>query len=143
MTVSDVQKILKAQVICGEDELSREVHTACGSDMMSDVLAFVKDQSVLLTGLVNPQVVRTADMMDMVCIIFVRGKQPDDAIIELAKERDIVLMATPYRMFTACGLLYENGTQGRLRYIDERACAFCNTASPAMTLPGRERPPAR
>ena len=112
MTVSDVQKILKAQVICGEDELSREVHTACGSDMMSDVLAFVKDQSVLLTGLVNPQVVRTADMMDMVCIIFVRGKQPDDAIIELAKERDIVLMATPYRMFTACGLLYSNGLRG-------------------------------
>ena len=112
MTVSDVQKILKARVICGEDELSREVHTACGSDMMSDVLAFVKDQSVLLTGLVNPQVVRTADMMDMVCIVFVRGKTPDEDMIALAKRRGMVLLRTTHRMFTACGLLWEKGLRG-------------------------------
>ena len=112
MTVNDIQTILKAQVLCAGEGLDSQVHTACGSDMMSDVLAFVKDQSVLLTGLLNPQVVRTAEMMDMRCVVFVRGKQPDDAIIELAKERDIILMATPYRMFTACGLLYENGLKG-------------------------------
>lgn len=112
MLVSDVKNILKAETICGENLMDREVHTACGSDMMSDVLAFVKDQSVLLTGLVNPQVVRTAEMMDMHCIVFVRGKEPDEPIIELAKERDIVLMKTPYRMFTACGLLYDNGLRG-------------------------------
>ena len=112
MTVSDVQKILKAQVICGEDELSREVHTACGSDMMSDVLAFVKDQSVLLTGLVNPQVVRTADMMDMKCIVFVRGKVPDQSILALAQDRGIVVMTTQLRMYTACGLLFTRGLVG-------------------------------
>lgn len=112
MTVKDVKEILKAQVICGEDYFDTEVHTACGSDMMSDVLAFVKDQSVLLTGLVNPQVVRTAEMMDMRCIVFVRGKEPDESVIELAKERQIVLLKTPYRMFTACGLLYDNGLRG-------------------------------
>ena len=69
--------------------LDAEVHTACGSDMMSDVLAYVKDQSVLLTGLVNAQVVRTAEMMDMLCIVFIRGKRPDDAIIRLAQQRGI------------------------------------------------------
>lgn len=111
MTVRDIQNILKADLICG-DKLDKEVHTCCGSDMMSDVLAFVKDQSVLLTGLVNPQVIRTAEMMDMVCIVFVRGKQPDKAVIDLANDRGIILMKTQYRMFTACGLLYTNGLQG-------------------------------
>lgn len=112
MTIADVRDILGAEVISGHDHLSTEVHNACGSDMMSDVLAFVKDQSVLLTGLINTQVVRTADMMDMVCIVFVRGKQPGDDILELAGDRGIVLMQTPLRMFTACGLLYEAGLRG-------------------------------
>ena len=82
MTIADITRILRAEVV-GDDStsLDTEVHNACGSDMMSDVLAFVKDQSVLLTGLVNPQVVRTADMMDMVCIVFVRGKEPDPDMI--------------------------------------------------------------
>ncbi|MDD4699393.1 MAG: DRTGG domain-containing protein [Oscillospiraceae bacterium] len=113
MTVKDVKEILKAEIICGEENLDTEVRTACGADMMSDVLAFVKDQSVLLTGLVNPQVVRTAEMMDMHCIVFVRGKVPDESVISLAKERgEIVLLKTPYRMFTACGLLFSNGLRG-------------------------------
>lgn len=111
MTVKDIINILDAKVIC-DNGLDKEVHTACGSDMMSDVLAFVKDQSVLLTGLVNPQVIRTADMMDMVCIVFVRGKTPDDTIIDLANERGISILKTSHRMFTACGLLYEHGLRG-------------------------------
>ena len=105
MTVSDIARILKAEVLCEGDSMEAEVHTACGSDMMSDVLAYVKDQSVLLTGLVNSQVVRTAEMMDMVCIVFVRGKRPDE-------QRGIAVLSTPYRMFTACGLLYDNGLKG-------------------------------
>lgn len=112
MTIDDVRRILNATVISGQDHMNTEVHNACGSDMMSDVLAFVKDQSVLLTGLVNTQVVRTADMMDMVCIVFVRGKEPNEEIIELANDRGIVLMKTPLRMFPACGLLYEGGLRG-------------------------------
>lgn len=112
MTVKQVQEILKARLITGEELLDHEVHTACGSDMMSDVLAYVKDQSVLLTGLVNTQVVRTAEMMDMVCIVFVRGKQPDEQIIKLAEERDIAVLVTDYRLFTACGLLFESGLRG-------------------------------
>jgi len=112
MTIKDVCEILSAEVISGTENLGSEVHNACGSDMMSDVLAFVKDQSVLLTGLVNTQVVRTADMMDIVCIVFVRGKEPGQDIIDLAVDRGIALMKTPLRMFTACGLLYESGLRG-------------------------------
>ena len=112
MNVGDVMRILDAQLVCGEENLDTQVHEACGSDMMSDVLAFVKDQAVLLTGLVNIQVVRTADMMDMVCIVFVRGKEPDEDMIALAKRRGMVLLKTQHRMFTACGLLWENGLRG-------------------------------
>lgn len=112
MTVRDVKEILEATVLGREDLLEKEVHTACGSDMMSDVLAFVKDQSVLLTGLCNLQTIRTAEMMDIVCIVFVRGKTPDASMVEMANNRDIAILATKHRMFTACGLLYENGLHG-------------------------------
>ena len=112
MKISEIKSILNAELICGEEFLSNEIFTACGSDMMSDVLAYVKEQAMLLSGLVNPQVVRTAEMMDMKCIVFVRGKQPDADMIELAIERDIVLLRTQYEMFTSCGLLYKNGLKG-------------------------------
>ncbi len=112
MKVKELTEILEGRVIYGEDFLEREVFTACGSDMMSDVLAFVKEQAVLLTGLVNPQVVRTAEMMDMKCIVFVRGKKPDISMIDLAQERDIPLIGTDMEMFTACGKLYEAGLRG-------------------------------
>ncbi|MBR0415480.1 MAG: hypothetical protein IJI67_10500 [Clostridia bacterium] len=111
MIVRDVIDILEAEVVY-EADLDAEILSACGSDMMSDVLAFVKDQSVLLTGLVNPQVVRTADMMDMHCIVFVRGKSPDQTIIDLAKERGITILKSRFRMFTACGRLYDAGLRG-------------------------------
>ena len=112
MTVQDIKEILKADVLCEGDGLGAEVHTACGSDMMSDVLAFVKDQSVLLTGLVNSQVVRTAEMMDMVCIVFVRGKTPDENITALARRGEIALLCTDERMFTAWGKLDAAGLSG-------------------------------
>ncbi len=112
MTIGEVKEILGAELLCGEHLLDHEVHSACGSDMMSDVLAFVKDQSVLLTGLNNPQVVRTAEMMDMVCIVFVRGKEPDENIIKLAADRDIAVMKSSLRMYPACGKLYAAGLVG-------------------------------
>ena len=113
MKIRELVDILEAKVIAGADYLDREVYTACGSDLMSDVLAFVKEQAVLLTGLVNPQVIRTAEMMDMTCIVFVRGKKPDLNMIDLANEMEIVLLGTDYEMFTACGRLYTNGLRGR------------------------------
>ena len=112
MTIKQVMETLDAELLTPEADLTREVHAACGSDMMSDVLAYVKDQAVLVTGLNNPQVVRTADMMDMVCVVFVRGKEPSPEMVELAEDRGIALLKTPLRMFTACGLLYESGLNG-------------------------------
>ena len=112
MYLKEVRDILSADVLCGEESLDLEVHSACGSDFMSDVLAYVKDQAVLLTGLVNLQVVRTADMMDMKCIVFVRGKRPDDTVLALARDRGIVVMATGHRMYSACGMLYAHGLKG-------------------------------
>ena len=112
MKISQIQELLNAEVICGGDQLDKDVHSACGSDMMSDVLAYVKDQAVLLTGLVNPQVVRTAEMMDMVCIVFVRSKSPTEEMVALARESGMVLLKTRKRMYEACGKLYASGLGG-------------------------------
>ena len=109
MKISTIREILEADVVCGEDYLEHEVHSACGSDMMSDVLAYVKDQAVLLTGLCNPQVIRTAEMMDMKCVVFVRSKCPTDEMIRLAQESDLVVLKTTKRMYEACGKLYLAG----------------------------------
>ncbi len=115
MKLSEVQKILDAKVFCGENMLEHEVNSACGSDLMSDVLAFVKDRALLLTGLINPQVIRTAEMMDITAIVFVRGKSPDEAIVEMAEKRDIVLMSTEQPLYIAAGMLYTSGLVGKKR----------------------------
>ena len=112
MKIRDIVNLLDAKVLCGEELLDGEVSSAFGCDMMSDVLAFVKEQAVLITGLCNPQVVRTAEMMDMRCIVFVRGKIPPADVVSLAKESGIVVLATNERMYPACGKLYVNGLSG-------------------------------
>ena len=109
MKISTIRDLLDAEVLCGEDQLDKEVNSACGSDMMSDVLAYVKDQAVLLTGLVNSQVIRTAEMMDMVCVVFVRSKVPTEEMVKLAKDHGMVLLKTRKRMYEACGKLYAAG----------------------------------
>lgn len=112
MEIRKIAEILDAKVLCGEDLLDRSVKSAFGCDMMSDVLAYVKDQSVLITGLCNPQVVRTAEMMDMRCIVFVRGKIPPQSVIDLAEESGIVVMVTKDIMYVTCGKLYAGGLAG-------------------------------
>ena len=112
MKIETIKNLLEADVLCNEQMLEKQVYSACGSDMMSDVLAYVKDQAVLLTGLVNPQVIRTAEMMDMICIVFVRSKMPSPEMIKLAEESGIVLLASKKRMYEACGILYSNGLVG-------------------------------
>jgi predicted transcriptional regulator len=109
MKLRQIASLLDADVLCGESLLNEEAHSACGSDMMSDVLAYVKDQAVLVTGLVNAQVVRTAMMMDMRCIVFVRGKRPTPDMVELAQENHIAVLVSGYRMYEACGRLYAGG----------------------------------
>lgn len=117
MKISEIASLLDAKVLCCEESLSHEVHSACGSDMMSDVLMYVKDQAVLLTGLTNPQVIRTAEMMDMVCIVFVRSKRPTEAMIAMAEDDGIVVMASNKRMYNACGILYTNGLIGTAAHV--------------------------
>lgn len=109
MKISEIVAILDATVYCGEEQFDREVYSACGCDLMSDVLAYIKDQAVLLTGLVNPQVIRTAEMMDIACVVLVRGKQPTESMIQLARERGLTLMSTGHKMFSSCGMLYNAG----------------------------------
>ena len=109
MKISEVARILNAEVMTGEDKLDSEVNSACGSDMMSDVLAYVKDQGVLMTGLINVQVIRTLLMMDMNCVVFIRGKVPPQGIIDFAEENGVAVLRTDLPMFESCGRLYMAG----------------------------------
>lgn len=109
MKLKKVVELLEAKTLnsCFNEET--EVLSACGCDLMSDVLAFVKDQALLLTGLVNPQVVRTAEMMDMKAIVFVRGKTPGAEIVSLADDAGIAILSTEFPLYISCGKLYSEG----------------------------------
>jgi predicted transcriptional regulator len=108
MKIIEIAQFLNARIF-NETNLDRHVVSACGADLMSDVLAFVKHNTLLLTGLMNQHVVRTAEMVDIACVVFVRGKQPTEDICALANEKGITLLATDASMFEACGILYNNG----------------------------------
>lgn len=109
MKLREIAQMLDADVLSGQDLLDCEIDTACGSDLMSDVMAYVTENVVLLTGLINLQTIRTAEMMDIKAIVFVRGKIPLDSMIELASEKKIILMSTKFSMFVSCGKLYNAG----------------------------------
>jgi predicted transcriptional regulator len=119
MTVVEAVELLEGQFFCGEAEAAgTEIASACGADLMSDVMAFVKDRVLLLTGLVNQQVIRTATLLDIHAIIFVRGKAPGRDMIDMAEESDIILCGTKLPMFISCGKLYEAGLKaGGVRAI--------------------------
>jgi predicted transcriptional regulator len=112
VTIRDLIPILDAKVLCGEERLDEEVRMACGSDLMSDVLAFVKEKCVLITGLTNVHVMRTCEMLDIHCVIFARGKIPSEEILEEAREIGITVLATENTNYTTCGLLYQAGIKG-------------------------------
>ncbi|MBC8387615.1 MAG: hypothetical protein ISS14_00410 [Actinobacteria bacterium] len=112
MTLKEIKKILNAEVIVGSDVLNIDIKMGCGCDLMSDVLAFVKSDSLLLTGLTNLQVIRTVEMSDIKAVCFVRGKKPDRETIELAKSKNIPLLLTDFPLFEACGKLYKGGLAG-------------------------------
>ncbi|MBQ3552644.1 MAG: hypothetical protein IJA35_05815 [Clostridia bacterium] len=109
MILSEIADILDAKVLCGDAMLNECVESAFGADMMSDVLAFVKPHTLVLTGLVNHHVVRTCSMLDVRCVIFVRGKQPTADIVEEAADSDIMLMTTDHTLYESCGMLYGAG----------------------------------
>lgn len=112
MKLKEIMEILQAEVISGEDKLEREITFTGASDLMSDVLAFGKPGILLLTGLSNAQSVRTANIIDAVAIVYVRGKKPEKPGIDFAKEKGIPLLSTKLMMFNSCGLLFSHGLSG-------------------------------
>lgn len=120
MTLREVKEILEAEVIVGHNRLDMEVKTAAAADMMSDVLAYAKTGSLLLTGLNNPQVIRTADVLDIAAIIMVRGKQLLPETIQLAEELQIPILVTKYILFETAGRLYAKGIVGCIEKVGEK-----------------------
>jgi len=112
MNLERVMEVLNAKVYTVVPYENIEINAACGADLMSDALAFGENKGLLLTGLNNPQCIRTAEMMDIYCVMLVRGKEPDAGLVELANEKEIVVMKTDYSMYTSCGLLYQAGLPG-------------------------------
>ncbi len=111
-TLRQVCDLLNGEIICGQQLADQPVGSACGCDLMSDVLAFTKPGSVLLTGLTNSQVIRTAEMLDLKGIVFVRSKKPDDKTIKMAESLQLVLILSPHPLYESCGRLYNAGLSG-------------------------------
>ena len=112
MKISEIKDTLKAEVLVGEDQLDRSVVAAGGADLMADVLSAVAKEAVLLTGLTTEQVLRTAKVAGVACVVFVRGKRTDQPVLELAREIKMPVLLTRYSLFVASGRLYINGLRG-------------------------------
>ncbi|AOT72736.1 hypothetical protein Gferi_26185 [Geosporobacter ferrireducens] len=112
LKIEEIKRLLEADCLIGEECMDEEVDMAFGCDLMSDVLAFTSGRTLLLTGLTNPQVIRTAEMLDIHVIVFVRGKKPSKEVLDLAVENNIVLLSTKHIMYNACGILFKNGLKG-------------------------------
>lgn len=119
MVLRDIKNRLDAELLVGEESLDLEISMACGSDLLSDVLAFTKSDSLLLTGLTNSQVIRTAEVADIRAVCFVRGKRPGREMIEQAREKGIPLLCTSLPLYEACGRLYDGGLPGCSQVGDE------------------------
>jgi predicted transcriptional regulator len=122
VNLRDIVKILDAKVLVGEDRLDTVVKTAFSADLMSDVLAFAKPGSLIITGLTIHQVVRTASILDAVGLLIVRGKIPGRETLELARELDIPVLSTRYILFETSGRLYAHGIVGCVEKIEKFNC---------------------
>jgi len=117
MQIRKIKEILSAEVMCGEENMNREIKMGCGCDLMSHVLAHIhNDNTLLLTGLTTPQVIYTTDAVDIPVICFVRGKRPDKEVIKLAREHKMTILLTDLPLFESCGKLYKEGLIGCSEY---------------------------
>jgi predicted transcriptional regulator len=113
MILREITNLLQAQVLVGDGLLDKiEVERCFSADLMSDVLGRTYANGILVTGITNPQAVRTADIADIRAVCVVRGKKPDADTVALAKQKEIPLFVTNLTMFEACGILYMNGLRG-------------------------------
>jgi len=109
LQICEIQKLLDASILSGEERHNQHIENVCASDLMSDVLTQVHENMLLLTGLANPQVIRTAEMLEIPAVVFLRGKRPSEDIIRLAEECDVITLISKLSMFQACGILFSNG----------------------------------
>jgi len=119
LKLRNVKDVLDSEVIVGDDSLDFEVTTACAAELMSDVLAFAKSGSLLLTGLINTQVIRVAHVIDIAAIILVTGKKPQAEALALAKELRVPILTTKYLLFETAGRLYAKGIVGCLEQVKD------------------------
>jgi len=112
MKLCEIISIVEGELVSKKANLDMEIACACAADLMSDVLAFAEPGAILLTGLCHPQVVCTAEMADIVGIIFLRGKYPSPEAIAMAEDEGIPLVVTSHSTFEMCGRLYQAGLKG-------------------------------
>ncbi len=120
MTLSEIKELLEAEVLIGEDQLDMEAKTAFVADLMSDVLAFGTAGSLLITGLTNSQVLRTAEIIDISAIIIGRGKRFSPETIRLAEMLNIPILTTKYILFEIAGRLYSKGIRGCIEKVESK-----------------------
>ena len=109
MKLGKILELLEAELLTKNADLNKEITCAFGSDLISDTLMCVKEPTLLLTGLTNPQVIRLSDMIDLLGVVFVRGKRPSPDIVNMAEERELPLISTGMTLFKSSGLLYGKG----------------------------------
>jgi predicted transcriptional regulator len=109
LKLDDIAEQLGCETIVEARNFNHDFEQVCAADLMSDVLAFATPGSLLLTGLRNAQSVVTAHMAEVKAIIYVRGKKPDQAAVNLAGQKGIPLLSTRLSMFEACGVLFKKG----------------------------------
>lgn len=113
MRLKEVQELLEAQILCGDDEcLERDVKICFACDLISEMLLYLKPHSLLITSLTNAHVIHTAQVMDAKSILFVGGRKPDQMVIDSGAQNKIPLLVTPLLTFDCCGRLYKNGVRG-------------------------------
>ena len=117
MKLVEIQKLLDAQVLCGDDYLERDIKTCFACDLISEMLLYVTPRSLLVTSLMNAHVIHTAEVMDAIGVIFVGGKRPNDSIIKIGTANGIPLLTTPFLMFECCGKLYAQGIMGNKKSL--------------------------
>jgi len=120
MKLRKIVEIIDGDILAGEaiiDDI--DCKEACGCDLMSDVLAFTKEKALLLTGLTNLQVIRTAEVADLLAVVFVRGKRPEDEVLSMAEKAEIPLLTTKYPLYETSGLLWSAGLAGCMTAPDQ------------------------
>jgi len=125
MNIKELIKIVEGNTLTHSYDSAAEILGGCGADLMSDVLASIEPGAVLLTGLCNPQVIRTAVMADVAAVVLVRGKNPPETTINLAEEENIPLISSPFGMFELCGRLHLAGLPSLEKPVGDQGDCDC------------------